>query len=207
MTNRSTTFIGAHQWTLTERGGYDWVCVCGDHGRIASTSPWFVMESFGRHAHRKLEEAAVRLVLNPLPHTPQTITRLTRDAQEAREAGDMDRGNLLMSAANERHHEEQEALAVRFQGLEWYTWPDDIPDAPGVACDVEDFWLEVQTEDALNWTWEVWRVNHHDASRRGSWDVDIKLAHGTSLSQAEAKRAAWDALVTYQQEQEEEEPF
>jgi hypothetical protein len=190
-----TGYIGAHRWHVDGLLSYRWTCVCGDHGNVAGNLA-FMYEAFGRHAHESLEKAAVGLLMAPLPNTRDVEARLIRRAEEAREAGLTDKANLLMMVANECNHEREQANEARFRGLEWSPWPEESSE--GLSCAHEGYWLYAHPS-ALMWTWETWLAEHEGFDEES-------LAQGFSHTQAEAQRAAWDALMTYQEEQEAE-PF
>src|SRR5215831_2235631 len=196
---RTTSFIGAHQWTITKRGGWDAVCVCGDREHIASYDMQFVMECFARHAGRKLQEAAVALILENRPRNRQTMESLKQRAKRLQEAGETDKGNLLMLASSHLYSELEAAQEEQYRSLTWYGWPDDVEGvAPGLAADVDDiwperFWLEIQPNPYFerrqfkNWRWEAWRITEGGDETR--------ITSGQADTREEAQRASWDALV------------
>jgi hypothetical protein len=197
-----TGYIGAHRWHVDqERGTYTWTCVCGDTGRVTGNLS-FALHAFGEHAYRKLEEAAVSLVLEPLPHTRQVINSLFRQAGEAEDASNNDRANILMLAHNRRFQEAQEADEDIYKNLRWTAWPEQTSEGRGVEIDdaYANYWLHVSPRSAGSWAWETWLIN----PRTGD---ETKLAEGTTSTQDDAQRAAWDALVLAYQAQEDEEPF
>lgn len=210
--SRTTDFLGGHQWTFNEdpRGGaHDWECKCGERGRIAHGSGTlmgqvFVQQSFARHAYRKLEEAAAALVLQPLPHTRQVHQSLLGRAKSLQAAGNTDQGNILMMAANERCREIEEANEAAYRALTWYPWPEE--GSPGLAADVDNepgvvnFWMYVHPGQDCPWSWETWKIDPGSGQ-------ETKLTQGSAPSQTEAQRASWAALVAYQEDQEDEEPF
>jgi hypothetical protein len=197
-----TGYIGAHRWHVDQgHGTYTWTCVCGDTGRVTGNLS-FCLHAFGEHAQRKLEAAAVTLVLEPLPHTRQVINSLFRQAGEAEDAGNNDRANILMLAHNRRHHEAQEALADQYRSLRWTAWPEQTSEGRGVEVEgaYANYWLHVGDPQDNGFPWEVWLID----PRTGD---ETRLAQGVKPTQADAQRASWDALVGYQESQEDEEPF
>jgi hypothetical protein len=201
-----TGYIGAHRWHVEGQNSYRWTCVCGDTGNVAGNLA-FLQEAFGRHAHEKLEKAAVSLVLENLPRTRHADDKLLRRAKWLQEAGDRDRGNILMLAANQRHHERQEDLADQYRSLEWTPWPYEIEGVEGsgsLGAEVdgayENFWLYVCPLQDGYWAWETWKVNPQTGD-------ETRLAQGTRPNRADAQLEAWSALHKHLDEQEEDEPF
>jgi hypothetical protein len=96
-----TGYVGAHRWHVEQVGSYKWVCTCGDRGSIASTNTHFVIECFARHAHEKLQEAAVALLADSLEPTPTQA-----QIGDLREQGETDKANLLQLFANHRYHDD-----------------------------------------------------------------------------------------------------
>ena len=202
-----TGYIGAHRWHVEDTGAFHWTCVCGDTGNVVGNMS-FVLHSFGRHAHEKLMEAAISLVLAPLPHQRHVYTRLVMQAEQAKEAGDIDRHNLLMMAASERSMEAAAAMNARYVALDWYPRGPVDPHGPDITVDIPDwlappdwFWLTVRPGER-GWAWETWRVTQEDTN-------EAQVGQGTAPSQEEAQRASWEAVVRFQEqmEDEEEEPF
>lgn len=213
MTSFDTSYLGAHRWHIEERQGYDWTCVCGEHGRVVSAGSdrdhaiAHVMEAFGRHAYDKLMEAATTLVLRPLPHNRAMYLRLLTQAEQAQTTGDKDQGNILMHAANLRHHESQEALHEQYTSLRWTSWPEQTSE--GRAVEVEGaglhaYWLHVHPSQVLEgtWVWETWLVEPDGNNER-------KLSQGGSPTLQAAQESAWDTLVKHENDlaDQEEEPF
>jgi hypothetical protein len=199
----STGYIGAHRWAVFgPPGAYDWACGCGEHGRVAGNLA-FLYECFGRHAQEKLQQAAVSLLLAPLPHTKQMALSLLRQSHRAKEAGEGDKQNILALAAVTITQERHQTREASFQALEWANpWPDC--GRPGLtSSDYQDgenrFWLEVEPS-GKTWDWATWRTDYDG-------DNEAQIGGGSSPTLAEAQRAAWDALMTYQEEQEDQEPF
>lgn len=198
-----TSYIGGHRWHVENRHGYDWTCVCGDKGHMVSSGDdlhqlTFILEDFGRHAHRKLLDTAVEVILRPLPHNRSVYLRLETQAREAQAAGKTDEGNLLMSAANNRYHESQEYLAGIYKGLVWQPLGD-----PGIATEVNEwgehkYWLTV-TPGERGWAWIAWLLDPEG-------NEDSRLGRGSSPTQEDAKVSAWEAVVLHLH-QEVEEPF
>lgn len=201
-----TGYIGAHRWHVDLVGGaFKWTCVCGEFGNSAGNLS-FLLHSFGEHANRKLEQAAVALVLAPLPHNRATYTRLLIQAEQAKEAGDKDKGNILMLAANERFRESQEALHSIYSSLRWTSWPEYNSEGRAVEVDGpwrERYWLHIVPSEVLEgtWVWETWLVNEDGDER--------KLSQGGSPSQEAAQEAAWNAVVKREEDlaDQAEEPF
>lgn len=205
-----TGYIGAHRWHVDERKGYDWTCVCGDKGRVVSTGDpahrlSFLYEAFGQHAHQKLLDAAVEVILRPLPHNRSVYLRLETQARDAQKAGKTDEGNLLMSAANGRYHESQEHLAGVYKGLQWHGWPDLTVTPEGLATEVTEwndqysYWLHVHP-GPRGWAWEAWLTDPEGNS-------DTRLGLGSSPTQEDAKVSAWEAVVLHLHHEEDKEPF
>lgn len=200
-----TGYIGAHRWHVGEvenSSSYICTCVCGKTERVTGNFS-YVMHCFADHAYRALEEAAIALVLAPLPHTPQVRQGLVAKAKQEQESGDKDRGNILMGAANYLAYEATQANEEQYRGLDWIPWPEESSESKGAPVDdvwSENFWLYVTGYIGTTWAWEVWRVNPQTGD-------EVKVAQGTSFTQEQAQRAAWDALVAYQENQEDEEPF
>jgi hypothetical protein len=196
-----TGYIGAHRWHVEDTGAFHWTCVCGDTGNAVGNLS-FVLHSFGRHAHEKLMEAAIKLVLAPLPHQRHIYTRLVMQAEQAKEAGDIDRHNLLMMAASERSMEAAEAMNARYVALSWEPGP-----TTDITAEVSDwvapgwFWMSVWPGER-GWSWETGRLIQDDT-------LEDTLGKGSAPSQAEAQRASWEAVVRFQEQMEDadEEPF
>jgi hypothetical protein len=95
-----TGYVGAHRWHVDiDRNTYVWTCVCGDTGRVVGNLA-FCQETFARHAHEKLQEAAVALLVAHLAD-------IDSDAIQAqvgwhREQGEPDQANLLQLVVNRR---------------------------------------------------------------------------------------------------------
>ena len=204
--NFDTGYIGPHKWHVEDRQGYDWHCVCGDHGRIvtgrndAVEAVAIVMETFGQHAYEKLQEAAVGLVLQYQPHTRAVYRNHMLRAKTAQMGGHMDQQNILMMAANRRHQEAQEALEEQYRGLRWYPHED----MDGVGCDATftlgRYWLDVHPDES-GWTWGTWSVDPDGD--------DHLVTEGVAPTREEAQHAAWEALVQHHDDLEdrEEDPF
>src|SRR5215831_1662616 len=197
-----TGYIGAHRWHVEPQGnsggGWHWTCVCGQPGNVAGNFA-FLLDCFARHAHEALQEAAVALILEHQPKTRQAKDSLTRRAKSLQEAGETDKGNLLMLAASHLHSQLEATAEEQFQSLTWYGWPDDVEGvAPGLAADVDDiwperFWLEIQPNPYFeprqfkNWRWEAFRITEGGDETR--------ITSGQADTREEAQRASWDALV------------
>jgi hypothetical protein len=101
-----TGYIGAHRWHVEcPKGAFVWTCVCGDTGRIAGNLA-FCQESFGQHAQRKLEQAAVDLLEPSLLHRREAT--LQARIGHLREQGQNDQANLLQLVVNRRYQEEND---------------------------------------------------------------------------------------------------
>jgi hypothetical protein len=97
-----TGYVGAHRWHVDiDRNTYVWTCVCGDTGRVTGNLA-FCQECFARHAHEKLQKAAVAL-LSALVGTPtqELIATLHMRIPRLRSQGDNDQANLLQLVANQ----------------------------------------------------------------------------------------------------------
>jgi hypothetical protein len=97
-----TGYVGAHRWAVNEEGSYKWTCTCGDTGSIASTNKLFVMACFARHAHSRLEQAAVAL-LAPLMEATATSSEHLQylEIPALRRQGEADKANLLQLVVNQ----------------------------------------------------------------------------------------------------------
>lgn len=95
-----TGYIGAHRWHVEQpRGTYVYTCICGDTGRVSGNLS-FLWASFARHAHRKLEEAALTMLLELYPLNRDTIEDLERESVSYRQQDENDLSNLHMLLAN-----------------------------------------------------------------------------------------------------------
>ena len=109
-----TGYVGAHRWHVEEDDHYPrgcqfkWACVCGDTGNVASSrsNRDFVLDAFARHAHDKLEEAAVSLLVDWMPSSLPTST-IQAVIGQLRTQGANDKANLLQLVVNHRYHADQ----------------------------------------------------------------------------------------------------
>lgn len=104
-----TGYIGAHRWAVNEERSFKWTCVCGDHGNVASLNRDSVLLAFADHAHRKVEKAAVALLVDWMPSSlpTSTIEAVIGQLRE-QERPDNDKANLLQLVVNDRWYQEQE---------------------------------------------------------------------------------------------------
>jgi hypothetical protein len=99
-----TGYVGAHRWAVDGDRSYKWACTCGDTGNIASRNRDFVLLVFARHAHDKLEKAAVALLVDWMPAV-DTDT-LQGVIGQLRTSGDNDKANLLQLVSNHLYDQE-----------------------------------------------------------------------------------------------------
>jgi hypothetical protein len=99
-----TGYVGAHRWHVEcPQGAYVWTCVCGDTGRVAGNLA-FCQEAFARHAHDRLQEAAVSLLTAYMGNL--SYRQLQDEVGHLRRAEDNDQANLLQLVANHRYDQE-----------------------------------------------------------------------------------------------------
>ena len=100
-----TGYVGAHRWHVEcPQGAYVWTCICGDTGRAVGNLA-FCLDSFARHAHEALQEAATALLGQQTNHIPTEVIQLW--VGQLRTKGENDKANLWQLIVNRREEAEQ----------------------------------------------------------------------------------------------------